>query len=220
VNSGSVCNGQSFTITANGASTYTYSSGPVVTPSITTSYQVNGASSAGCKNINPAVSVVTVFQLPPVNVSTTHTMLCAGEEATLTAGGASTYTFDPGGISSGITITPTVNTSYTLTGVDSRGCTNTAVFTQSVDACSGFMKNYSPDAAGIKVFPNPAGGVLHIELDSGREIIMMNALGQTVYLCRFGVGIHDIDLANLPAGIYVVSAVNAVGFYGIKLLKE
>lgn len=58
-NTGSICLGESFTITPSGASTYSYSSGSsIVSPSVTTNYTVTGTNTVGCSS--SAVSSVTV----------------------------------------------------------------------------------------------------------------------------------------------------------------
>ena len=59
VNSGIICLGQSFTMVPSGALTYTYTGGSaVVSPTVSTNYNVYGTNAAGCSNF--AVSSVTV----------------------------------------------------------------------------------------------------------------------------------------------------------------
>lgn len=68
VNSGSICLGQSFTMTPSGATTYTFSNGgSVVTPTATANYTVIGVGSNGCVSPIPAVSSVTVNTCLGVN---------------------------------------------------------------------------------------------------------------------------------------------------------
>ena len=63
---------------------------------------------------------------PPVTVTSDHTLICLGEVIMLTAGGANTYSWNAGATGISITISPTVSTTYTVTGTDLNGCTNTA----------------------------------------------------------------------------------------------
>ncbi len=120
VNSGSICSGKSFTMVPSGASTYTFSSGPVVTPSITSSYSVTGTSTAGCVSSNTAISNVTVSATPTVSMASGT--ICPGGSFTLNASGASTYTY-----SSGPIVSPTITTTYSVTGTSTAGCiSNTA----------------------------------------------------------------------------------------------
>ena len=88
VNSGSICNGDSFTLTPSGATTYTYSSGSnVVSPITTTSYTVTGTNASGCSDLVGVVSTVTVNALPSLAVSSGS--ICNGDSFTLTPSGAS-----------------------------------------------------------------------------------------------------------------------------------
>jgi len=58
VNNGTICSGQSFTIVASGANTFTYSAGPVVSPGVTGSYTVTGTNTLGCSNTTVSSVVV------------------------------------------------------------------------------------------------------------------------------------------------------------------
>jgi hypothetical protein len=130
--SGVICPGNSFTLSPNGASTYTYSSGSaVVSPTTTTTYSVDGTSNAGCVTNNPAVATVTVANTLNITITGANT-ICEGQTANLTVGGASTYTWNTGAISSTIAPSPTTNTSYSVIGA-SGSCSNTAVVNVTVN---------------------------------------------------------------------------------------
>lgn len=66
VNSGTVCTGESFTITPSGAVTYTYSNGRVVTPASTNSYTVSGTGTNGCINSSSLSVTVLTVQTPSI----------------------------------------------------------------------------------------------------------------------------------------------------------
>lgn len=82
---------------------------------------------------------INVNALPSVTVSSSASSVCVpgGSAATLTAGGASTYAWSP---TTGLTPTsgspvaalPTSSTTYTVTGTDGNGCTNTSTVTLGV----------------------------------------------------------------------------------------
>ena len=126
----SVCAGSSLTLTANGANTYTWSnasnaSSVAVSPAANTTYTLAGTNTVtGCSNTD--THAVTITPLP--NVSANSGTVCSGSPYTLVGGGASSYTYSGG---SNI-VTPTVTTSYTITGQNLSGCTNTAVATVTV----------------------------------------------------------------------------------------
>lgn len=220
LNSGTVCAGQSFTLVAGGAQSYTYSPpGPVVTPTATGLYLVNGTSAAGCVSQTAAVSEITVNPLPVLTSSTTSNLLCVGEQATLTAGGALNYTFTPGGLTTSIAVSPSTTTSYTISGKDANGCINKSVVTQSVDACTGISRHNNP-GSGIKIYPNPTNGVVTLELDANAAITILNAIGQVVYVCRLSAGVQQINLQDLAKGLYVVRVGDGADIKDIKLIRE
>jgi hypothetical protein len=165
VNNGIICNGNSFTITPNGANTYSYSSSSsIVSPTTNTNYSVIGTSSLGCISSNTAVSSVSVNPNPTVSSVSNTSLICVGQSATLTANGASIYTWSPGTLtSSNIVISPTVTTNYTVVGTNTlTGCTNQTTLTQSVSTCTG-IENLSSSNNFINAYPNPTKGSVTIE---------------------------------------------------------
>lgn len=121
-----VCIGTSITLTASGASTYTWSpvitNGTPFTPGVgTTTYTVTGTSTAGCVNTDQVD--VTVNPLPVVNAGPDQSV-CAGTPVTLTGSGANTYSWN-NGVNNGVAFTPLVTTTYTVTGTSVAGCVNT-----------------------------------------------------------------------------------------------
>ena len=76
---------------------------------------------------------ISVNSLPVVSAVPSSTMICVGQTATLTASGASTYTWQPGsGTGSSLAVTPTVTTTYSVTGTATTNCVNTSMLTLSV----------------------------------------------------------------------------------------
>lgn len=135
VNSPAICNGDIATLTASGGTTYLWSTGATtnlinVSPIATTSYTVT-ANSSGCTGT--AIATVTVNPLPIITVNSPT--ICAGDLAALVAGGATSYTWSSGAVSSGVNTadaSPLVTSTYTVTG-SSLGCTSTAVSTVAVN---------------------------------------------------------------------------------------
>jgi gliding motility-associated-like protein len=134
-----ICAGASVAVTAFGAVSYTWTpsagltvtspSGNAVTlnPSSTTTYIVTGTNAAGCTNT--AAVVVEVKPIPVVNLTANQTAVCAGQSITLVASGGTTYQWAPvqnAGSGSTISVSPTQNTTYTVTGIDQFGCSATA----------------------------------------------------------------------------------------------
>jgi len=134
VNSPSTCSGVATTLTASGASSYAWSNSATgsttsVSPTSNASYTVTGTDANGC--VNTAVSNVTVTAAP--NVTVNSQTICAGQSATLTGTGATSFSWNTGDATATITVNPTGTTSYTVTGSNGPGCQNTAVATVTVN---------------------------------------------------------------------------------------
>ncbi|MBU0489884.1 MAG: S8 family serine peptidase [Bacteroidetes bacterium] len=128
------CPATSASITASGATTYTWSpasglsattgSAVSATPSVVTTYTVVGTTN-GCTA--SATHAVTPYTNPVVVVSGLNT-ICSGVSTNLTVTGASTYIWSPAtGLSittgSAVVASPTANITYTVTGENADGCT-------------------------------------------------------------------------------------------------
>jgi hypothetical protein len=221
VNSGTTCAGNSFTITPSGASTYTYSSGSaIVTPTTNTSYSVTGTSVQGCVSSNTAVSTVTVSALPSVTAVSSASLICAGQSASLTASGANTYSWNTSATATVIAISPTVTTSYTVSGTALNGCKNNAIVTQAVSACTGIEVIKGVEAVVINVYPNPSTGLFTIDLQNESTIIVVDVLGKIVYQEELKEGKQTINLSHLNNGLYFLKARNNAQFNTVRLIKE
>lgn len=136
---GTICSGNSTTITGNGASTYSWMPGPLsgspvtVSPTSTTTYTVTGTATNGCTGT--ATRTITVNATPTVTATSSTTTICSGSSVTLTGGGASTYNWMPGNLNgANQTVSPASTTTYTVTGTAANGCTGTATRTITVNA--------------------------------------------------------------------------------------
>ncbi len=139
----SVCNSSTVTLTASGATTYTWSPGAslsattgasvVASPTITTTYTIVGTQN-GCNRTTNIT--VTVISSPTVTVTPASASICPGDTTNLTANGANTYTWAPAtGLSAttgaSVNAFPAATTTYTVTGTVG-GCTNTSLVTVTV----------------------------------------------------------------------------------------
>ena len=131
----SICPGTSVTISASGASSYSWSpslglstttgSSVVASPSSTTTYMVIGQSSFGCSD----TAYITVNVNPTAEVDIDHedTLVCIGSTFSLTASGAATYSWSPNTYlstanSAIVSASPTTNINYIVIGTDTNGC--------------------------------------------------------------------------------------------------
>ena len=167
VNSGTICNGQSFTIIPNGAATYSYSSGSnIVTPSSSTIISVTGTSSNGCISTTSATSSIIVFTTPIVAVN--GASICTGQSLTLSPTGAVTYTFSSGSP----VVSPTVNTTYSISGQSSNGCVSASMVavTVTVSNTPSLSVNSGSVCSGSSFTLNPSGAVTY-SYSSGSNIV-------------------------------------------------
>ena len=73
-----------------------------------------------------ATDTISINALPTIVISASNSSICNGESTTLTASGGSSYVWSNGENTPAITVSPTSTTTFTVTGTDSNGCTNTA----------------------------------------------------------------------------------------------
>jgi hypothetical protein len=126
--SSAVCAGNVATLSAGGASSYTWMPGSIIganaiiSPLATTIYTVIGLNGpcGGIANIT-----VIANPNPTVTTSASNSIICAGAQVTLTAFGASSYTWQSGPtVSSSLVVSPTAPTAYQVSGTNSLGCTS------------------------------------------------------------------------------------------------
>ncbi len=95
-----------------------------------------------CTDANNCISVQTITipsgGNPTVTTTQSSTLICAGQNLTLTANGASTYSWNPSNTGSLIIVSPSVNTTYSVTGTTSAGCTGTTALSVSVNPAPAF----------------------------------------------------------------------------------
>lgn len=134
----SICVGDTAKLQAAGAVNYSWSPStglscnncatPNAYPSNTTTYIVTGLSANNCADT--AMVTVTVNPLPTVNVGGNRS-ICLGDTVQLNATGAQTYSWSPATWLSCSNCAnpnayPTDTIKYTITGIDSNGCKDTA----------------------------------------------------------------------------------------------
>lgn len=130
-----LCQGNTMTLTASGAATYTWDNGPntnnlVISPATTTNYVVAGTSTAGCST----KSVVTVVVVPGSTTLSAvgGTPFCSTNTATLSMAGANTSTWNTGATTTSIMVSPSITSVYTVSGTSSSGCFYSNSYTLAV----------------------------------------------------------------------------------------
>jgi len=191
VNNPEICIGNTATLTASNATTYTWNTNDTTAsitqlPVVTTNYTVTGANANGCVNIK--TTTVTVNPLPIVNVN--NDTICSGTNALLIATGAFSYIWNTGNNGASITPTPMVPTTYTITGTDVHGCVNTAT-------------------TSVYVNISPTVTVNNASICKGDTAILI-ANGASTYTWSTGDTTSTIKPHPLVTTTYAVSGSNAV----------
>jgi len=184
VNTPTVCAGNTATITASGATTYTWSTGSnsssiSVSPAATTVYTVAG-SQGTCLGAKTATVIVNPNPTVTVNSST----ICSGNTATLTAAGATGYSWNTGASTAVINVSPAATTVYTVTGTSS-GCTDVKTATVTVNATPTVAVNSSTICSG-----NSAN---------------LTASGATTYSWNTGATTAGIAVSPVATTVYTVT---------------
>lgn len=208
-----ICSGQSATLIANGASSYTWSafnnaSVNIVTPTVTTAYTLSTLTNSLNISCGFAASVqVVVNPLPVISAVATRTSVCKDEAFTLTASGASTYTWSNNANTPSVSLTASVITTmiYTVAGTSSLGCVNSASVVVKIGGCVSLGEIENDDV--MSVYPNPSNGEFIIEVAKADvKLVIFNNLGQNVASYEFtDAAKHKINLSGLPVGVYYLS---------------
>ncbi|MEI8137168.1 MAG: T9SS type A sorting domain-containing protein, partial [Bacteroidota bacterium] len=213
-----ICNGTSANISASGASSYTWSTGSsainiIVGPTVTTTYSVSGTNTAGC--VGTTTLSLIVNPNPVVNATANPSMICSGESATLTASGASSYSWNTTSTLTSIAISPSVTTNYTVVGTNTLGCSNTKVIVQTVNACVGIKENNN-SLGNLNIFPNPNNGVFSIDFTTLPQNSVIEIYSTLGVLVKKQAVISDKNTVNMQAEanglyfIYVISGEKAI----------
>jgi hypothetical protein len=118
-------------------------------------------------------------------------------------------------------VTPSVTTTYTVTGTGANGCTASAQITQTVQVCAGLKTQSAPDLM-FSAYPNPVKDVLNLNVNAEKysEIRIINLLGSVVYASDINDDTVRINISGIPAGIYFVKVQGVNANASLKILKE
>ncbi len=218
----SVCAGSAISHTVTGASTYSWSHGGLgnistTTPTANTIYTVTGTDTNFCSNSQSIA--IHLVALPSLSISSTRSVICRGESATITVSGANTYSWSaPSSTFASISVSPSLTSTYTVSGTGNFGCIAFSSFTQSVSLCTGLTSdNFAENA--VLVYPNPNAGNFVLQANSELEVNLHNGLGQLVSTARSeeNQGFR-IEFRDLPPGWYLLSWKTENGLHTKKVL--
>ncbi len=194
-------------------------------PSVT--YAANGVYSAtliatNASGTNSVVKSVTISASPAVSATSSSSIMCTGQTVTLTANGASSYTWMPGSVTGNpIASSPTVSTTYSVTGTATTNCSNISMITVSVSTCAG-INSVNEFAGQLEIIPNPNSGqfIIKANVTESFDISIYNGIGQLIKFIPQNRSSINIDLSNYGKGMYNV-LLNMNGKYkNLKVIVE
>lgn len=131
----SICQGGSINLTASGADSYLWNTGETtasisVSPSATTTYTVTGTTN-GCS----ADDQITVTVGNSLSLTMSQDVaICEGDSTTISVSGAGSYLWSNGETNSSFSVSPSITTTYNVTGTDASNCTGTGQVTVTVNS--------------------------------------------------------------------------------------
>lgn len=210
-NNGTICSGESFTILATGADSYTYTSGSnVVSPATSTVFQVVGSSSLGCSSSNTVSVNLIVNSTPTITVN--NGTICSGQNFTIIATGADSYTYSGGSN----VVSPTTNTNYQVTGTSSLGCaaSNTAQSNVIVNLTPSITVNNGAICVGESFTLVPSGADTY-SYSNGSNVVTPNTTTSFTVSGTSSLGcissnnaVSTITVNSLPTIVVVSSKQN------------
>jgi hypothetical protein len=183
-------------------------------------YSLSMNTLVGNCNTTSAITVTSATN-PVVAAMSNNTLICSGQTATLTASGANTFTWNTGATGSTVAVSPTVNTTYSVTGTDLNGCKNGASITQSVSTCAGISELEHTNA--LSILPNPNNGefiLRQVGHQAQGTIEIFNARGESVMTTPLVERETKIDLREFEDGFYFVRIKSGNEMLTKKIIKQ
>ena len=221
-----VCYGKQLLLNASGATSYTWNgtapfSNILVSPTQNTVYSVAAIDSNFCF-LTASVSVI-MAQNPTVTASSNRTTMCVNETNTISATGATSYSWSSGFTTASFVLTPTnsVIYSYTVTGTANNNCTSVATIKIIVNSCTGLVENNFNDASWT-VYPNPSSGKYSLQLNEASiyQLTLMDVSGRIVDHRTIDASQYLLDISEYSKGIYYLNIVTSDTNKTIRLIKE
>lgn len=144
----------------------------------------------------------TPASIPTFSASSDRSVACAGESVTLTANGATSYTWSNGSNAASSVINASASTVYTVNAYNGF-CDVTATVSLTVNNCTGVKTN---QLSTLRVYPVPANEKLNLSFNQNQKVIVdiFSADGKKVKsLTAEGIEIA-VDIAELNSGLYLL----------------
>lgn len=170
--------------------------------------------------------IITVHPLPNVQASISPTMVGSNHQTTITASGASSYTWT---YQNTVMYGPILNFAFNgagnrvmyLVGRDSLGCLGYDTLNIMVYLIEGLIKNTSwPD--NIEVFPNPLQDMLYLKNNFSEQTLLkiFDAKGKLIWETKLGPGLKvELNVDTFSPGVYYLQYESANHLFSLRLVK-
>lgn len=216
---GNMCSGNAVSLFANttGSGNIYWSTSPLMNPVIGNGssfvtpvlsagiYNYYAVTDAVCSSNIPATTVVSVIPSPTLFVTVDKPVICLGGSTSFNVSGASTYYWDNGSTSPSISVSPTISTTYTVTG-SNNGCLSSITVSVEVSNCTG-IKDVNDTKGGLTIYPNPNNGefvVIQNYFSDDKMIEIYDCLNQMINKTELRFVQTVIDLRGRPKGVYLI----------------
>jgi hypothetical protein len=201
-----LCVGQTLTVTATGANSYSYSNfGPSTSTMISIPFNfpnngtvtVKGFDSFGCPS--PLIVLPVNVVAKPVLNSAPLQIICPGNSATISVTGASTYSWSSGQTTSVIVVSPTLSpTSYSAYGFSSNG------------ACSALVIRL------VYLYPSPTLTIAATSSVCPGQQALLNVTGSFVSHTWSPIGVVNVNPVIVSPVLPTTYSVEVSDFNGCK----
>lgn len=149
------------------------------------------------------VAIISNTTSPAISI-TGSSLICTGQTATLVANGANTYTWNTTANSSSIVISPTISTTYSVSGTNtSNGCVGSNTVTQNVSLCTGINSLVNADPEKMNIYPNPNNGKFTIQFTDNGKYTLINTIGQIIKEINLVESRNNsVEFTGLTSGVY------------------
>ena len=202
-----ICFGNSLLLQGQGGQTYSWSGGAIdgipFSPTSSGTYTVTSSNAFGC--VGTSTVAITVNALPMVSIKASNIEICSGLPVTLTGEGALTYVWSPA-ISNAQPFMPYSTQTYTVTGTNAKGCSDTSSITVAVTICTGIAT--TTENASISIYPNPSNGMIKIgQVVKQYNVFLYNSIGALISSTIVTPSNTSIDFRGIPEGVYLINLI-------------
>ena len=192
-----ICSGDSVMYSVSGSNTYSWSTGTnsstlSIKPTVSATYTITGSNGSGCTTTQ-TVSVL-VNPNPTLTVSGAS-VICAGNQSSLTLSGAASYSWNAGGSGSVVAVSPSVTSTYTISSTNAQGCSDTQTISISVN-------------------PSPTITVDSTSIICAGSSTSFTASGATSYSWSTGDSTSVVVISPTVTSTYTILGTSALGCTG------